>query len=73
MKNKKMEQAGFVELDKKHLKNILDNGFSYVEISPGNIVKITADDLAFDADEIHAYEKSPEFKQYKERIANEKG
>ncbi len=45
----------FIRLDKTHLKNILEKGFSNVEVSKGHWVRITEDDLLFDKEEVQKF------------------
>jgi len=54
---KQMEDAGYMRLSQNHIRKILNDGFCYVEIRPGNIVKVTIDDLSFNKEEIEEFKK----------------
>ena len=57
------EREGYLRLNQKQIKKLVDKGFCYMEINPDHYIKITTDDLGvFEED----YEK---IKNY--RIENE--
>lgn len=46
-----------IRLTPEQIKNILDKGFCYIEISPGHTVKVTEKDLVFKKEELDEYLK----------------
>ncbi len=51
---KQMEDAGYMRLSQDHIRKIFNDGFCYVEIQPGHTVRVTADDLNFNAEEVES-------------------
>lgn len=51
-KQKEMEDAGYKKLTNSQVMAIFDQGFCYIEISPGSFIKMTKEDLHFNTEEI---------------------